>query len=90
MAQTELVLPHRLTLNERESLSVTGVSEVVGFDESAVQLNTTQGTLWVHGSGLKLKNLDPEGGCLTVSGAVSALVYEQTQSRRGWLSRLLG
>ncbi|MBR5529246.1 MAG: YabP/YqfC family sporulation protein, partial [Oscillospiraceae bacterium] len=36
MAETELQLPHKLTLNERKSLTMTGVTEVVSFDENTV------------------------------------------------------
>ena len=30
------VFPHRLSLNERKELTVTGVTEVVSFDEETV------------------------------------------------------
>ena len=32
-------LPHRLTLTNRRDLSVTGVTEVVSFDDSTAVLN---------------------------------------------------
>ena len=38
--------PHQLTLQERNYLTVTGVADVVRFDEDAVILRTSQGTLW--------------------------------------------
>lgn len=91
MAQQDLQLPHKVTLNERQSLSITGVTEVLSVDESAIQLSTPLGSLWIYGQQLRLKNLDPEGGLLAVSGTVGALVYEQpSQKKGGWLSRLLG
>ena len=36
-------LPHKLTLSERKSLTMTGVTEVVSFDETAVVLRTSLG-----------------------------------------------
>lgn len=90
MAEAQFQLPHKLTLTERETLTVTGVSEVVSFDDTAVQLNTTRGSLFVHGKDLRLKNLTPEGGQLAVSGTVTALVYEELRQKNGWLSRLFG
>lgn len=91
MAQQDLQLPHRVTLNERQSLTVTGVTEVLSFEDSAIQLSTTLGSLWIYGQQLRLKNLDPDGGLLSVAGTVGALVYEQkTTKKGGWLSRLLG
>ena len=39
----ERQLPHKLTLSERKHLTVTGVSEVVGFDETGVVLRRLLG-----------------------------------------------
>ena len=50
-------LPHKLQLNERKSLTMTGVTEVVSFDETAVVLQTSLGLLIVQGQQLSLKNL---------------------------------
>ncbi len=69
-------LPHKLQLNERQQLSVTGVTEVVSFDDTAVVLQTSLGTLVVQGRDLQLKTLSLEGGQVAVSGNVSSLVYE--------------
>ena len=90
MAETGFQLPHKLTLSERQNLTVTGVSEVVSFDDTAVQLNTVQGCLFIHGKDLKLKNLLPEGGQLAVSGTVTALVYEELRQKSGLLGRVFG
>ena len=87
MAQQEF---HTVGLTDRSALTVTGVSEVLSFEENAVQLNTARGCLWVHGEGLRLKHLDPDGGCLSLTGEVTALVYDESRPKGGWLSRLLG
>lgn len=70
-------LPHKLQLNERQQLSVTGVTEVVSFDDTAVVLQTSLGTLVVQGRDLRLKTLSLEGGQVAVSGSVSSLTYEE-------------
>jgi hypothetical protein len=57
MADERLQLPHKLTLNERKNLTVTGVTEVVSFDENAVVVHTALGTLIVQGKDLSLKTL---------------------------------
>ena len=36
----ERKLPHKLTLNERRELTMTGVTEVVSFEENAVVLQS--------------------------------------------------
>ena len=84
----QTALPHKLTLNERNHLTMTGVSEVVSFDETAVVLHTAQGTLLVQGEGLQLKNLSLESSQVAVEGEICALVYEDSRPAKRW--RLLG
>jgi sporulation protein YabP len=78
-------MPHSLSLDERHHLTVTGVSEVLSFDEEAVVARTDLGILEIQGNDLKLKTLSPDGGQVHVEGRVSALIYEDPQPRRaGW------
>ena len=67
---------------------MTGVSEVVSFEDNAVVLKTALGTLVVQGRDLKLKTLSLDGGQVAVDGTVSALIYEEP--RGGWARRLFG
>ena len=76
-------LPHKLQMNERKSLTMTGVTEVVSFDESAVVLQTSLGLLIVQGQQLQLKNLSLEGGQVAVEGDINALSYEEPR-QGGW------
>ena len=80
----DLQLPHKLTLDGREKLTVTGVAEVLGFDESSVTMKTNLGILTVVGEKLVLKNLSSEGGSLVVRGHVNALSYEEPRSDSFW------
>ena len=90
MAEQTLAFPHKLTLNERSSLTMTGVSEVVSFDDTSVVLHTSLGTLVVHGSDLQLKTLSLDGGQVAINGSIAALVYEQTRARQTLRQRLFG
>ena len=85
----ESLLPHKLMLNERKNLTMTGATEVVSFDENAVVLKTTLGTLTVHGRQLQLKNLSLEGGQVAVEGEICALIYQESRPVGG-LRRLFG
>ena len=83
------VLPHKLSLDQRKNLTMTGVTEVVSFDENTVVLKTGLGMLVVQGQQLQLKTLTLDGGNVAVEGEISSLVYEQIR-QGGWLGRLLG
>ena len=76
--------PHKLTLNERKSLTMTGVTEVLRFEDTAVVLRTTLGLLTVQGQDLKLKTLSLEGGQVAVDGQMFALVYEEPREDSLW------
>lgn len=85
----ERKLPHKLTLNERQELTMTGVTEVVSFEDTAVVLKTSLGTLILQGSGLKLKTLSLDGGQVAVDGTISAMVYQEPRAA-GFLQRFFG
>ena len=82
-------MPHKLTLDERKKLTMTGVTEVVSFDESAVVLRTAIGTLVIQGQELQLKQLTLDGGNVSVEGRIAGLNYEEPR-QGGWRSRLFG
>lgn len=84
-----LQLPHKLTLHQRENLTMTGVTEVISFDDTAIILKTNLGILNVQGQELFLKTLSVDGGQVVVTGHISSLVYEEPRAA-GLFQRLLG
>ena len=83
-------MQHRLELECRERMLVTGVEEVERFDEEEIVMNTTAGTLVVGGSGLHIGKLNLDGGELHVDGSIHTLLYEdQGPSQSGGLLRRL-
>lgn len=82
---------HRVVLEDRERLTISGVEEVESFDESSILLSTARGGLEVQGEGLHIEKLSLDGGDLEVDGLINALIYEPRGRERGGLfSRLLG
>lgn len=90
MTQQTDRLPHKVTLNRREQLTVTGVDEILGFDAHAVVLHTDLGLLCIHGEGLELKELSVEAGQMALTGKVNAMVYEEPRPQRGLFRRRQG
>jgi sporulation protein YabP len=88
MTDPKQEMPHKLTLNQRKDLTVTGVTEVMSFEEDGAVLKTALGVLVIQGSGLKLKNMSMDAGQVDVTGTVTALYYQQP--RTGGLRRLFG
>jgi sporulation protein YabP len=85
-----LVGAHRMELDGRSRLSVTGVQDVESFDEETVVLVTVQGTMVVRGEGLHLQMLSLESGQVTVEGRVDSMTYEDDAPGGGFFARLFG
>ena len=83
---------HRILLEERARLLVSGVEEVERFDEEMIRLTTVSGGLEIQGEGLHIEQLSLDGGDLRVEGTVTALLYDGEGPERGGglFSRLFG
>ena len=80
---------HRLQLDGREKLTVSGVEDVERFDDTCIVLTTCAGTLVVSGEALHIGKLSLDGGELLVDGHIESISYEDEQPVRGGLfSRL--
>ena len=79
-----------IILENRGRLSISGVEEVGGFDESIVQMKTELGALTVHGSDLRIETLSVDTGDLLVTGNISELSYADVPVRRGFWASLFG
>ena len=74
---------HTLSLENRQRALLTGVSEVLGFDESQVILMTDSGEIAMTGEGLHVTRLMLEEGKLAVEGKIDSVFYTQRTRRRG-------
>lgn len=79
--------PHRLTLDSRSRLSITGVLEVESFDDTEILLTSTRGPMSIRGQGLHLQQLSIDGGQVLVDGSVDAISYEDDIPRGGFQQR---
>lgn len=87
--ENALSLGHRLTLESRNKLSLTGVTDVGSFDETAAVLETGRGTLIVRGRNLHVEQLNLEAGEVRLTGEVDSLAYEESRQTQGsFLQRL--
>lgn len=75
-------ISHKLTLDNRKEALLTGVKDVVSFDEKEILLQTSEGRLQIRGSQLHVKGLDLEKGEAVLAGHVDSLVYLSKDSVR--------
>lgn len=81
--ENDLGAPHHIMLEERSSLTVSGVNDVERFDENEIVMSTSRGNLVVTGENLHIEKLSLDGGDLRVEGEVDSLSYEEDGRNRG-------
>lgn len=69
-------------LENRKKLALTGVIEVISFDEEKILLNTKLGALTIKGSGLKMNKLDVQNGDVIIVGDICYIVYSGKEAKR--------
>ena len=82
---------HVVSLLDRRVLKITGVSEVLSFDETEVSMSVGDMILDVSGSELSVSSLSLENGEVAICGLVEAIVYlDNTKSRKKGFGKLFG
>ncbi len=80
--------PHALTLSGRKHLSLSGIEDVISFDENGMLLQTSDGTLTVDGAEIRIVTLSVETGELIVEGRICGLYYvDRTHKKSGFFKR---
>lgn len=77
------LLPHSLKWEQRKIGKLTGVKEVISFDEKEIQVETTMGILTVTGESLQVKQLSVEKGEMEIKGMVHKLAYSESRGEKG-------
>ncbi len=81
--------PHNCILEDRKTLSVSGVTNVGSFDEETIIAVTDYGELTVKGQNLHITKLSLEIGELCIEGVINALQYADVIQKSGsFLSRV--
>ncbi|MBQ1936015.1 MAG: sporulation protein YabP [Clostridia bacterium] len=76
---------HTLLLDQRKKLSLTGVSDVLSFDEETICLDTELGLLTVEGEHLHINRLSVDNGEMVIEGEIDSCAYSVRQKNSGSL-----
>jgi sporulation protein YabP len=80
-----------LIIENRKKIAITGVEEVISFNEEVIILNTNLGNLTVKGSELKMNKLDVQNGDMMITGKINSLTYtgsERSKDKESIFSKL--
>ncbi len=71
---------HSVVMERRENISITGVLDVISFDEETIIAETEMGILILRGVNLHVNKLNLDNGELVVEGLIDNLTYEEQNS----------
>ncbi|MBQ7822186.1 MAG: YabP/YqfC family sporulation protein [Clostridia bacterium] len=81
MEQTEKTV-HEIKMDGRAQMRVSGVEDVIGFDDTAVAVSSCMGILNIEGSALHIVKLDVSGGILEMTGHFDSLYYTEPSTKK--------
>ena len=83
---------HRVVIEGRQKVEVTGVRDLLVFDETEVIMETSEGMLSIRGSELHMSSLNLEQGLIGVAGEIMDLFYNESggaiQTKPSLMNRL--
>ena len=82
---------HKLIMEGRERVELTGVTEVISFDNEEIRLETVAGAMRFGGEDLHVKRLTLERGEVTLEGHINEICYYESshsKSAGSFISRL--
>ena len=90
MEERQAVQNHSLILKNRNTLQLSGVTDVISFDSVQIILETCAGMLLVKGTQLHMSRLTVEQGEVNIEGNVDSLTYSDSHKEASKQERLWG
>lgn len=80
---------HNIIIDNREKLNISGINDVISFDDETLMLKSVMGKITVKGENLRITSFDNEIGDLVSEGKIHAVVYMNDEKESvGFFSRL--
>lgn len=77
MEEKQMPRAHKIVVIGRKSGTISGVSDVLSFDENEIILDTEMGLLTIRGKELHISRLSLELGETDLDGKVDSMVYSE-------------
>ena len=83
---------HDIIIKSRGHMDISGVKNVISFDEDSVCLETEMGEMMIEGDGLHVSSLDTDRGNISLDGRINSLYYNTNSNdgKKGFFGRLIG
>lgn len=79
MEEKNVTSQHKVYINNRSNTTMTGIAEVISFDDKQIVLDTVQGRLSIYGAGLKVDKLTIDNGEAVIAGKICKMEYTDSK-----------
>ena len=79
---------HFIELENRKKLNISGVKDVISYNEQKIIVQTTQGTLDIEGKELNIQELNLSNSKLKINGLIKSLNYSNREPQTSLLKKL--
>ena len=76
---------HTMQLSNRKILALTGISDVISFDETLVTLTCNESIMSIEGEKMRVLRMDVDSGDLAIEGKINAVSYIDKRTRKNGL-----
>lgn len=81
---------HKMTMINRKNCTLSGVIDIIAFDENEIILETDMGILMIKGQDLHVKRLTLEQGEVDIDGNIESFLYSEHKTLAAKGESLLG
>lgn len=79
---------HLISLENRKRLKMTGITEVIAYNDDIIALKSKQGDLNISGKNLNINKLNLEEINLLITGHIREIKYENKNNKNCLLKKL--
>ena len=81
-------IPHSIIIENRNAISLTGITKMGSFDEQSVVAFTDYGEMHIRGSRLHISKLSLDTNEVDIDGEFEAVIHTQNKNSGGFFSKL--
>lgn len=78
MSEERKSVKHTVIMDDREEIGISGITDVISFDEELIAAQTNMGVIVIKGTNLHINSLNLDKGELEVDGDIVSLCYEDS------------
>ena len=88
--QSQLESIQNIILENRKKLSISGVLDVLSFDDQIVIVETDLGMLTIKGEDLRINKLSIDTTEVVIEGSINSLIYSNKTDKKSNSGSLIG